>query len=171
MVLAQLFGVIFIVNLLTIGGGYVMLPVLHDFFVERFAWLTNREFLDAVALGQLSPGPLTIMNAFIGFKVMGFPGALIATVATYMPSLIVVTLVAKYYLEFKNAKAVSSAFSGIKPAVVGMLASVALTLGKASMVDPETIMIGLACFCLTSFTKVDPTLVIIGAGAAGAVFL
>ena len=167
--LAQLFGVLFVVNLFTIGGGYVMIPMLHDFFVTKFHWLTDKEFLDAVAMGQITPGPLTIMNAFIGYKVMGLAGAVTATVGSYLPSLFVVTFVTKYYLKFKGSKAVDAVFLGIKPAVVGMLAAVAIKLGGTSMAEPATIALGSASFFLMAFTKIDPTFIIIGAGAAGAV--
>ncbi|MBI5190809.1 MAG: chromate transporter [Nitrospirae bacterium] len=171
MMLLQLFGVMFLVNMFTIGGGYVMLPLLHDFFVTQFGWLTDQEFLDAVAMGQITPGPLTIMNAFIGFKVLGLPGAVVATIGSYLPSLFIVTYVTKYYLKFRDSRVVAGVFRGIKPAVVGMLGAVAVTLGDKSLVDPATMGIGAGCFALMSFTRVDPTLVIIGAGVAGAVFL
>ena len=169
--LLQLFGVLFVVNLFTIGGGYVMLPLLHDFFVTKFHWLTNKEFLDAVAMGQVTPGPLTIMNAFIGYKVLGFPGAVTATIGSYLPSILVVTFVTKYYLKFKGSRVVDSVFRGIKPAVVGMLAAVAIKLGGTSMVDPATVAIAVGCFALMTFTKMDPTLVILGSGVAGAFLL
>ena len=169
--LLQLFGVLFVVNLFTIGGGYVMLPLLHDFFVTQFHWLTNQEFLDAVAMGQVTPGPLTIMNAFIGYKVLGFPGAVVATIGSYLPSILVVTYVTKYYLKFKGSRVVDSVFKGIKPAVVGMLAAVAIKLGGTSMIDYPTISIAAGSFALMTFTKIDPTLVILGSGIAGAVLL
>jgi len=169
--LAQLFGILFAVNLLTIGGGYVMLPMLHGIFVERYALLTNREFTDALALGQLTPGPLTIMNTFIGYKLMGFAGAAAATLGTYLPSLIVVTLVTKYYVAFKDSRAVAGFISGVKPAVAGMLAAVAATLGGEYIQGPPGAFITLASFALMSFTKIEPTLVLVGAGAAGALFL
>ncbi len=171
MTLIQLFGVLFVVNLFTVGGGYVMLPMLHDFFVLKFHWLTDKEFLDAVAIGQVTPGPLTIMNAFIGYKVMGVAGAVVATAGSYLPSLIVVTQVTKYYLKFKESRLVDAVFKGIKPAVIGMLAAVAVKLGGTSLVDPAAVGIGVGGFALMAFTKVDPTLVIIGAGVAGAVFM
>lgn len=171
MMFLQLFGVLFLVNLFTIGGGYVMLPLLHDFFVTKFHWLTNQEFLDAVAMGQVTPGPLTIMNAFIGYKVLGFPGAVTATLGSYLPSLLIVTMVTKYYLKFKGSKVVEAVFRGIKPAVVGMLAAVAIKLGGTSLINNTTALIGVASFSLMAFTKLDPTLIIIGAGAAGAIFL
>jgi len=171
MMLLQLFGVLFLVNLFTIGGGYVMLPLLHDFFVTKFHWLTNQEFLDAVAMGQVTPGPLTIMNAFIGYKVLGFPGAVTATIGSYLPSILVVTFVTKYYLKFKGSQVVDSVFKGIKPAVVGMLAAVAIKLGGTSMIDPATVSIAAGSFALMAFTKVDPTIFILGSGVAGALFL
>jgi chromate transporter len=168
MLLAQLFGVLFVVNAFTIGGGYVMLPLLHDFFVTKFHWLTDREFLDAVAIGQITPGPLTTMNAFIGYKVAGVAGAVAAALGSYLPSLLIVTFVTKYYLAFKDSRVVSSVFAGIKPAVVGMLAAVALQLGGSSLTDLPTAVIAAGSFLLMSLTGTDPTLVILGAGAAGA---
>ena len=171
MMLLQLFGVLFLVNLFTIGGGYVMLPMLHDFFVIKFHWLTNQEFLDAVAMGQVTPGPLTIMNAFIGYKVLGFAGAVTATIGSYLPSILVVTYVTKYYLKFKGSRVVDSVFKGIKPAVVGMLAAVAIKLGGTSIINAPTVSIAVGSFALMTFTKIDPTLVILGSGVAGVVLL
>jgi chromate transporter len=169
--LAVLFGVLFLVNLFTIGGGYVMLPLLHGFFVGRFGWLTNQEFMDAVAIGQVTPGPLTIMNAFIGYKVAGLAGAVTATVGSYLPSLFVTTFVTKYYLKFKTSKTVASVFRGIKPVVVGMLLAVCLNLGAASLVSPIAIAICATSFALMAFTKIDPSLLVLAAGVAGATLL
>jgi chromate transporter len=171
MTLLLLFGVLFLVNLFTIGGGYVMLPLLHGFFVERFAWMTNQEFMDAVAMGQVTPGPLTVMNAFIGFKVAGLAGAVTATAGSYLPSLLVTTFVTKYYLKFKTSKVVSSVFRGIKPVIVGMLLAVCFNLGAASLVGPIPVAIGLSAFALMAFTKIDPTLLVLAAGVAGAALL
>lgn len=171
MTLLKLFGVLFAVNLFTIGGGYVMLPLLNQFFVEDFGWLTRQEFLDAVAIGQVTPGPLTIMNTFIGYKVAGFPGAVAAVAGSYLPSLAVVTLVTRYYMKFKGLRAVASVFRGIRPAVVGMLLAVGLNLAGISLGSPLTAAIGLASFALMAFTKVDPTLIVILAGVVGGVFL
>lgn len=171
MILLRLFGTLFAVNMFTVGGGYVMLPLLHGYFVERYGWLTGQEFLDAVALGQLTPGPLTVMNVFIGYKVAGMAGAVAGAAGTYLPSLIVVTLVSKYYAGLRGSAAVDSVFMGIKPAVAGMLAGVAVTLGTVSMDGPLLVGIGAASFGVMAFTRAEPTLVIIGAGVAGALLL
>ena len=141
MSLLKLFAIFFAVNLFTIGGGYVMIPILHDIFVLQYRVLTQREFLDAVALGQLSPGPLSLMNVFIGYKLMGFLGAAAAALGTYLPSLTVVTLVVKYYMRFRESEWLDAAVGGIKPAVVGLLLATAIMLGKSSLVDPGTVII------------------------------
>ena len=171
MTLAKLFGVLFAVNLVTVGGGYVCLPLLHRFFVEDFGWLTSGELADAVAIGQLTPGPMTIMNVFIGQKVAGFPGALAAAVASYLPSVIVVTLVARSYARVRDAAAVAAVLRGLKPAIVGMLLAVTVQLGGASLGRPVTVVIAAASFAVMALTKLDPTLVVVAAGVAGAALL
>ncbi|MBI5848967.1 MAG: chromate transporter [Nitrospirae bacterium] len=160
--------ILFYISSLTIGGGYAMLPLLQREFVDKHHWLTNQEFLDAIAIGQLSPGPLTVMNAFIGFKLHGVAGSLLAVICSYLPSLVIVTLAVKYYYAYKNSAFIASSFTGVKSAVIGLLAAVALSLGATSLVDPETFAIALCSFALITFTKIDPSFIILGAGLIGA---
>jgi len=171
MILLKFCWILIVVNTLTIGGGFVMLPMLHKEFVEKYHWLTNQEFLDAIAMGQITPGPLTVMNAFIGYKIYGLIGAVMAMVSTYLPCIIIVTLVAKYYYTYRESVIVNSSFMGIKPAVIGLLAAVAISLGNTSLVDPITFGIAIISFVVIAFTKIDPTFVIIGSGVIGALFL
>jgi len=171
MVLLKLCWLLFVINALTIGGGFVMLPMLQKEFVEKHHWLTNQEFLDAIAIGQLTPGPLTVMNAVIGYKVSGVLGAILAMVSSYLPCIIIVTLVAKYYYDYRESKIVQSSFKGIKPAVIGLLAAVAISLGNTALVDPLTFGIAIISFAVIAFTKTDPSFVIVGAGILGAVLL
>lgn len=159
---------LFYVNLFTIGGGYVMLPILHTEIVDHYHWLTNQEFVQSIAMGQLTPGPLTIMNVFIGYKVFGFLGALGALISSYLPSMIVATIVSRYYLQFKNSWIVNSSFKGIRPAVIGLLCAVGVTLAGESIIDLSTATIAVGTFLIIAFTKSDPTFVILGAGALGA---
>ncbi len=168
MELLKFFWTIFYINLFTIGGGYVMLPLLQREVVDHYHWLSNKEFIDSIAIGQVTPGPLTIMNAFIGYKVFGFWGALGAVVFSYLPSIVIVTVISHYYLKFKNSRIVKASFKGIRPAVIGLLASVAITLGRSSIMDMSTGLIAAAGFAVLAFTKVEPTFVILGAGVAGA---
>jgi chromate transporter len=166
--LLRLAVVLFVANALTIGGGYAMIPLLQQEFVNHYHWLTNKEFIDAIAIGQVTPGPLTVMNAFIGFKIKGLAGALIAMVASYLPCMIIVTTVTKYYLRYKELWVVRASFAGIKPAVVGLLAAVLLFLGNGSVINPVTKGIAVVSFTLLTFTKLDPTFIIIGSGILGA---
>ncbi len=171
MILLKFCWILIVVNALTIGGGFVMLPMLQKEFVEKYHWLTNQEFMDAIAIGQVTPGPLTVMNAFMGYKIYGLLGAIMAMISSYLPCIIIVTLVAKYYYTYKESIIVISSFQGIKPAVIGLLAAVAISLGNTSLVDPITFGIAIISFAVIAFTKIDPTFVIIGAGVIGALFL
>lgn len=148
-----------------------MLPMLQKEFVENHHWLTNQEFMDAIAVGQVTPGPLTVMNAFIGYKIHGLLGAVLAMISSYLPSIIIVTLVARNYYAYKESVIVNSSFKGIRPAVIGLLSAVAISLGNASLVDPITFGIAIISFVVIAFTKIDPTFVIIGSGIIGALFL
>lgn len=168
MEILKFFWTLLYINLFTIGGGFVMLPLLQREIVDHYHWLTSREFIDSVAIGQVTPGPLTIMNVFIGYKIFGFWGALGAVICTYLPSLLIVTMISHYYLQFKNSWLVNSSFKGIRPAVIGLLVAVALSLGKTSLVDIPTTAIALGSFAIIAFAKADPTLIILGAGAIGA---
>jgi chromate transporter len=167
--LLKLAAILFAVNALTIGGGYAMMPLLQREFVQTHHWLTNKEFIDAIAIGQVTPGPLTVMNAFMGFKVAGLTGAIVAMVASYLPCVIIVTFVTHHYLQYRESWLVRGSFAGIKPAVVGLLAAVLIFLGGHSAAEPLTIAIAAVSFGVITFTKLDPTFVIIGSGILGAV--
>jgi chromate transporter len=168
MEILKFFWTIFYINLFTIGGGYVMLPLLQREVVDHFHWLNTKEFIDSIAIGQVTPGPLTIMNAFIGYKVFGISGAIGGVVFSYLPSIIVVTIASHYYLKLKSSWIVQAGFEGIRPAVIGLLAAVAISLGRASILDVPTGIIAAASFSILVFTKVEPTFIILGAGVAGA---
>lgn len=168
MELLKLAGVLLVINSLTIGGGFAMLPLLQREFVDHYHWLTSKEFIDAIAIGQVTPGPLTVMNAFLGFKIGGLAGALIAMAASYLPGIIIVTIVTKYYLQYKELWVVRAVFAGIKPAVVGLLAAVLFFLSNGGVVNPVTKGIAVVSFALLTFTKLDPSFLIIGGGILGA---
>ena len=171
MILLKLCWTLIMINALTIGGGFAMLPLLHKEFVEKNQWLTNHEFVDAIAIGQLTPGPLTVMNAVIGYKIHGLSGAILAMISAYLPPIIIVSLVTKYYYTYKKSVIVDSSFKGIKAAVIGLLAGVAVSLGNSSLIDITTFGIAILSFAVVTFTKASPSIVIIGAGVLGALFL
>ncbi|MCL5238737.1 MAG: chromate transporter, partial [Nitrospirae bacterium] len=105
------------------------------------------------------------------YKISGLIGAVLAMVSSYLPCIIIVTLVAKYYYDYRESIIVQSGFKGIKPAVIGLLSAVAISLGNTALVDPLTFGIAIISFAVIAFTKTDPSFVIIGAGIAGAILL
>jgi len=171
MELLKLAAILFVVNGLTIGGGYAMVPLLQKELVQNHHWLTNKEFIDAIAIGQVTPGPLTVMNAFMGFKVAGLLGAVVAMVASYLPCVLIVTFVTHHYLAYRESRLVKGGFAAIKPAVVGLLAAVLIFLARTSVVSPLTGALAAASFILLIFTKLDPSLLIIASGLLGAFLL
>jgi chromate transporter len=155
-----------LVNAVTVGGGYAMIPLLQAEIVEARHWLTAQEFLDTIAIGQITPGPLTVMNAVLGYRAGGVLGAVLAMLASYLPCVVFAALVSRFYLRYRTSRLVRATLDGLRPAVVGLLAAVALVLGRQALGDPSAVAIGSAVFALASATRIDPTYLILGGGLA-----
>jgi chromate transporter len=158
------------IGLIFFGGGYVLIPLLHRIMVDQYQWLTLKEFLDGVALSQLTPGPLAILATFAGFRVGGLPGALVGTVCIFIPCTALMFFFANRYEQLRNMDLVKSTLDGILPAVVGLVASAAWGLGTTSLVSIRDVFLLVAGFLVLQFTSVSPMLVILGAGAVGYLF-
>jgi chromate transporter len=117
-------------SLTLFGGGYVFIPVIQEIVVNELQWLSNKEFVDAIAMGQITPGPILISATFIGYKIAGFWGALVATVAIFMPSGLLMIVCARFFSIIRDSEFIKSAFMGIRPAVIGMIFVAALTIAK-----------------------------------------
>ena len=154
------------IGLIFFGGGYVLIPLLQHLLVEQYKWLTLREFMDGVAISQLTPGPLAMLATFTGVRVAGFTGGLIATVCIFLPCIVLMLFVGRYYTRLKEIDLIRSTLDNVLPAVVGLVASAAWTLGSTLVTVRELIMLVVA-FCLFRFTKVSPMLMILGAGLLG----
>ena len=123
MIYLELFYTFFTIGLFTFGGGYAMLPMIQQKVIEH-NWLTMEELVDFVAISESTPGPFAINIAtYVGTETGGVLGALCATLGVVMPSFIVILIVAKFYLKFKNSKAVSGVMYGLRSAVVGLMAA------------------------------------------------
>lgn len=111
------------------GGGYAMLSLIHSEVVVRNQWLTNGEFSDIVAISQMTPGPIAINSAtYIGYEVAGFWGSVVATVAVCLPALTIMMLITRFFLRLRDNRYVKGVVMGMRPVVVGMIASAALLL-------------------------------------------
>ena len=155
------------IGLMFVGGGYVLIPLLNHIMVEQYRWLTLRQFLDGLALSQLTPGPLAMLATFTGFRAGGFPGGLVATVFIFLPSVVLMLIIGRNYHRLKNIDLIKNTLDGLMPAVVGLVAAAAWNLGAASLARAQEFMILAAGFALFKWTKVSPMLVIIGAGLVG----
>lgn len=148
----------------TFGGGLVMVPLIESEVVNTHHWLTHQEFADAFALGQITPGPVLITATFVGYRVAGTLGALVATVSIFLPAFVMTIAAASSLRRFRNNEQVQSFLLGVAPAVVGLLVAAALSVGRAGIHSwvGVTIM-ALAIFTLVRF-RPNAFWVILGAG-------
>lgn len=169
--LFKLFIAFFKIGLFTIGGGYAMLPMIQKETVDKNGWLNNEEFIDAVAISQTSPGAVAInISIFIGYRLGGFLGAIIATLGTVLPSLLIILAVAMYLYRYKDLQVVEKVFLGIRPAVVSMIASSVYFLGKSLKFNKETIVFLIVSFIVIVFSNINPVFVILIGGIISSIY-
>jgi chromate transporter len=130
MILIELFLIFLKIGAFTFGGGYAMIAMIQ-YEAERHGWLTQEELVDFVALSESTPGPLAVnMATFVGLRTSGIPGAVIATAGIVLPSFVIILLIAKCFESFRDSKAVKGIMSGLKPAVIGMIGTAFLSVGR-----------------------------------------
>jgi chromate transporter len=149
------------------GSGLAIVPFLYGGVVGRFHWLTERQFVDAVAVAMITPGPVVITAGFIGYLVAGVAGATVAAIAVFVPPYLIVILGAPYYRRFAKNLQVKAFVQGVTAAAVGAIAGAAFILGKRSLIDVTTILIAVATFALLHFKKIPEPLLILVAGVVG----
>jgi chromate transporter len=149
------------------GSGYVLLAFLRADFVVNFSWLTEAQLIDAIAIGQVTPGPVFTTATFIGFLLAGLPGALLATLGIFLPSFIFVAISNPLIPRIRNSPWVSGLLDGVNVASFGLMAAVTWQLGQASLVDPLTIVIALVSLGLLVGFNVNTTWLIAGGAALG----
>lgn len=158
------------IGLIFFGGGYVLIPLLHRIMVEQYHWLTLKEFLDGLALSQLTPGPLAMLATFTGFRAGGFVGGLVATVFIFLPCTALMLFLSSRYEKLRNMELIKTALDGILPAVVGLVAAAAYSLGKTSLMSLRDFILLGGGFLILQFTRLSPMVAILGAGAIGYFF-
>lgn len=128
--LLKLFGIFSGMSLMLFGGGYVFIPLISEIAVKGQGWLTQREFIDGVALGQITPGPILVSAAFIGYKVAGLAGALVATIGMFGPPALLMVASTRLLARLKHSRATQAVLRGVRPAVVGMIFAAVIIVGK-----------------------------------------
>lgn len=182
MIYWELFWAFFQVGLFSIGGGYAALPLIQARVVDLHGWLTLTEFADVLTISQMTPGPIGINAAtFVGTKIGGLPGALIATAGCVVPSFIIVLALAYIYIRYKNLKIIQRVLEALRPAVVGLIAASGISIvilafwGGASPIggfaafDVMAAILFVAGMLVMRLLKPNPVYVILGTGAVGLV--
>lgn len=124
MIYLQLFWSFIQIGLFSIGGGYAAMPLIQAQVVQHHAWLTMSEFTDLITIAEMTPGPIAVNSAtFVGIRIAGLPGALIATFSCILPSLFIVSLLAFIYYRYKSLSLLQSILASLRPAVVALIAS------------------------------------------------
>lgn len=149
------------------GSGYVLLAFLRADFVVRLGWLTDKQMIDAVAIGQVTPGPVFTAATFIGFILGGVPGALLATLGIFLPGFIFVAMVNPLIPQIRNSPWASSLLDGVNVASLGLMAAVTWQLGKSSLIDLLTVLVATISFVLIVRFKINSTWLILGGAIVG----
>ena len=176
MILLELFFSFLQIGAFSFGGGYAAMPLIQAQVVTKYHWLSMAEFTDLITISQMTPGPIAINSAtFVGIKIAGVPGALVATMGCILPSCIIVTLIAALYLKYRNLSLLRGILGSLRPAVVALIASAGISilitafLGNSSAVSLagtnwDLVLIFLICVILLQKCKLNPILVMVLAG-------
>ena len=150
------------------GSGLAIVPFLYGGVVEQYHWLTQREFVDAVAVAMITPGPVVITVAFIGYLVGGPLGATLAALGVFLPCYLFVVIPAPYYERYATRKGIADFVAGVTAAATGAIAGAAFVLGRRALVDVTTVVICAVVFVIITLTKKVPEpLLIVAAAVAG----
>ena len=177
MIYLQLFLSFLQIGLFSFGGGYAAMPLIQEQIVDTHGWLSMSEFTDLITISQMTPGPIAINSAtFVGIKIAGLAGAAVATAGCIFPSCVIVTLLAKIYLKYRNVKTFQSVLDSLRPAVVAMIAAAGVSILTSAFwknadkiilagTDWSMALIFLICLVLLIKVKWNPILVMLLAGA------
>ena len=171
----KLFYSFFKIGLFGFGGGYAMISLIQGEVVNRYHWLTSGQFTDIVAISQMTPGPIAVNSAtFVGLKIAGIPGAVVATLGCILPSCIIVTVLAKLYLKYRSMDMLQGVLRSLRPAVVAMIASAGILILMTAFWGNNTItftgtkwvmvLIFAICVVILRKTKMNPIWVMVLAG-------
>lgn len=151
------------------GGGFAAIPFIQHEVVEVRGWLTAREFIDGVALGQLTPGPVAITATFVGYKVLGIPGALIATLGMFLPSGLMILGLIHLYRRVSSNVFVKGFLAGVMPAVTGMLLASTCFIGRSAVTGPAQAVVAALALALLLRFRLDPIWLVLGGAGVGLV--
>jgi chromate transporter len=165
--LAQILGFFAKAGAFVFGSGLAIVPFLYGGVVTEYGWLNERQFVDAVAVAMITPGPVVITVGFIGYLVAGVPGSIAAAIGTFLPCYFFTIIPAPYFKKFGKHRSVVAFVDGATAAAIGTIAGAVVVLGQRSIVDAPTLLLGLAALAILWKTKVQEPLIIAGAAVLG----
>ena len=180
MIYLQLFLSFLRIGLFSFGGGYAAMPLIQEQVVISHHWLSMGEFTDLITISQMTPGPIAINSAtFVGIKIAGLPGALVATLGCILPSCVIVIVIARLYLKYRSMNMLQGVLESLRPAVVAMIASAGIsilvtafwgTVDAVSLSGTNWTLAGIFVICVILLKKfrMNPVAVMVLAGAAKA---
>ena len=164
---AKLFSSFSIMSLLLFGGGFVFIPLMQEVIVDEFNWLSHKEFIDGIALGQVTPGPILISATFIGYKVAGLVGAVVATIGIFAPPAIVMLICTGFLDRIKNSDVLKAVIRGIRCGVIGMIAAAAWVVISTASPNLVTLIIFILSMSALLVLKLEIVWIIPMAGIVG----
>jgi chromate transporter len=170
-ILLKIFTFFVPLSFLTVGGGQSIIAEMHRQVVGNYGWMTDAEFLNIFALSRMTPGPGTLIVTLVGWKVAGWPGAMVASVAIFLPSSLLVYGLARLWGRYRGAKWQEAIELGLAPVAAGMVLSASFTLLRAAEGGILAWIVAGTTTGILTFTKVSPLLLIAGGAAIYAVFL
>jgi chromate transporter len=150
------------IGAVTFGGGFVMIPLIEQEVVKNMHWLTHQQFVDGMALGQMTPGPVLITATFIGYYVANLPGAIVATIAVFLPSLLITIIVGHPLERFRTNPQVKAFLSAVTPTVVGMMGAAFVNITQAGIHSYLGILIAAISSLILLKWRISPALVMLG---------
>lgn len=167
----EILWVFFRIGAFTFGGGYAMLPLIQNAVVDKKQWLSDKEFIDMLAIAQSMPGPIALNTAiFVGNKHKGVKGSLFSSLGIILPSFIIILLLAVVFTQFRENEQVEAVFKGIRPAVVALIFAPLLSMGKNAGVTLKSIWIPIIVALVVGLLHVSPILIIVVAVALGILY-
>ena len=180
MIYLELLWSFFQIGLFSIGGGYAAMPIIQHQVVDLHGWLNLTEFADIISISQMTPGPIAINSAtFVGMRIAGLAGAIVATIGCVLPSCIIVLILARLYLKYKEMDLLKGILKGLRPAIIALIASAGVTIAVLAFWNTtmdairlsDTDGIAIFLFAVGLFVlrkwKADPIYVMVGSGVAG----
>ncbi len=163
----KLFTVFSGMSLMLFGGGFVFIPMIQEVVVDSYSWVTHNEFIDGIALGQVTPGPIVLSATFIGYKVAGILGATAATIGIFVPPALLMLICTSYLQKIKSSGFIQAALTGIRCGVIGMIAAAAYVVASTAEQDLISLLIFISSLILLIKFRVEVIFIIPLAGLTG----